>query len=426
MTNATSRTTFYVLAAVIRRAGNFLWLFALLAVVTPEELSQYGLLQSWLYLIGPAICLNATVAPSRLYFDRVKPCEKAELLSTSLSLTMVMSMASLCVLFLVWLIIGWKDPLTEGQTGVAVAICVYTLCNTWNEFALSLSRATGDLAVIGLGSIASVAIGIPIFLGGVFISERTPITAFCAASSVALFVVFAFGFYRNRQFLIPLKFVVKDAQSVLAFSAPTVAHILAIAVVNGSGRWIGAGNLTLEQLAPFSFLSIIAGSVTSIPLAIFDARLPDMSVKFAAGSIDSAILIANKATSLSAALVSAFYMIIAILASTFSSLIPREYQFSIQLILLFCLYNLLHVLYVRFTNVMYGLKLTKLLASTSILAAIVAVIASWQLVISNGVVGLALAMVVSIFVQIVYLAAILQQRLKQFRSAKTKVVSTVP
>jgi len=392
------RTSLYLLGGSLQKAAYLLLLPFLVAVLTPDEFTRFGLMVSAIAVLTPLFSLNAHLAPGRLYFDYEESHHGAELLFSSLlgGLGLVMLGLSVCVGVL--RLSGAIEPVTLGSLEVQLWIALVVVLLVAGDFGLTLIRIRGNAwlytivaAVSGFG----ILVAFLALRGWVRDGFLRGIVALAVGRGAAAAISLAYA----ARYLRGARFRWGMLGRSLAFSWPTTIHLLALWMVSHSGRWIGSLYLTLEGLAPYMLVSQIVGAMMMVGRALFEARLPDIGRAFAGRHYREGRRIILVTAAAGLGIVALAYVALYVLLFVLKLPLPAGYAPTPLLVLLAGVANLFDIFYVRGVSTLSALKKTGVQAAATLLASVVTVATSFALVGRYGDHGLAVAVAIGLGVQ---------------------------
>jgi len=394
------RTSLYLLGGSLQKAAYLLLLPFLVAVLTPEEFTRFGLTVSAVAILTPLFSLNAHLAPGRLYFDYEQSHRRAELLFSSLIGSLAFVTAGLAACVCVLRLGGVIEPISRGALDVQLWVSLVIVVLVAGDFGLTLIRIRGNAAlytvvasVSGFGILAAfLALSWSIADG--FLRSIVALAAGRGAAA-AIALLYAVRFLRAARFRWAM------LGRSLSFSWPTAVHVLALWMVSHSGRWIGTLYLTLGGLAPYMLVSQIAGAMLMVGRALFEARLPDIGRAFAGRRYREGTRIIRVTAVAGLAMVALAYVALYVLFFVVDLPLPAGYAPTPLLLLFAGAANLCDILYLKGVHTLTALKRTGVQAVATVVAGAVTVGVSFALVGRYGDHGLAAAIAIGFGVQAV-------------------------
>ena len=390
-------------------------LVALLVTSLPAaEFARYGLMTSALALLAPLFTLNLQLAPARLAFDCRDPSERAALYGSTWLVASAATLVGSLALLAVLQVLEIRDPLTQGGLGLQLLVVAALLGLVSMQLAGTVMRVDGDArgvfantAIFGVGLLAAFLAVTGSGGGGL----REVALAYAAAAVTAGLAGLAMVRLRLRG----ARFDARQLRAALAYAWPTALHLLAVWGLASSGQWIGARALPLETLAPYVLANLLIGGVSTIPRALFEARLPEIGSAFARGELASGMRTISGTTLLAGAAVVAIYAAAAALLFGVGVELPPAYALPPGLLAAAGAANLLDALYLRGIQTLQALKQTGTQAAATIGAGLTTVLLSVLWVGAFGIGGLIAALVVGRALQAIASNAGAQRRLRQAR-----------
>ena len=394
------RTAFYLLGGVLQKGAQLLLLPLLMAALTPEEFSRFGLMVSAVAILAALLSLNAHLSPARLYFDYERSHRAGELLLTCLLGAVGLAAVGLTVCVVVFRLASVTEPVSLGSLAIQLWVSLLVLAQVSGDFGLTWARVRGKAvlfsaasAVSGFGILAAfVALG-PWIEDGLL----RCVLAMVAGKSVTAGILLVTA----RKDLRGARFRVDMLRRSLAYSWPMTVHGLALWAVMYSGQWIGSAYLPLEDLAPYVLVLQIAGAMMMVGRSWYEARLPDIGRAFAAGQYRAGARIINRTMLASLATVAGVYVALYLGLFVFGLSLPTGYAPTPLLVLLAATANLFDLFYYRGARTLVALKKTGTQAAATVTAGAVTIAASFLLVRSYGDLGLASGVVVGMAAQAV-------------------------
>jgi len=411
-----ARTALYLLAGSVQKAAYLLLLPFLVAALSPDEYTRFGLMTSAMVILCPLLSLNVHLAPSRLYFDYERSGRPADLLATCAAAALGLSLCGVAVLVVVLRLSGLRDPLTRGQAALQVAVAAIVVLRVAMEFGLTYLRVRGRAGRFGLtaGLQGFVLLGAFVTLGGLVgggVLRAALALALAYAAAAAVAAIWTAPALRGG---LPHAAVLSRA---VAFSWPTGVHAVALWGIAESGRWIGVLYLKLPELAPYTLVTQVAAAMMMIGRAMFEARLPDIGRAFAAGQPRRGAAVIRRTTLAALALVVAAYAAAYVAVFHLGLPLPAGYRPTPLLLLIAAAANVCDVLYLRGVQTLMALKRTGTQAAMTAAAAVAAVAASFVLVRVLRDVGLAAATAVGLLIQAVASNAAARAHLRREKSS---------
>ncbi len=405
------RTSLYVAAQFIQRAANLLLLPMLIATMSAEQFSRYGLLTTLFLLIGAALTLNIHLAPTRLIFDCTSVEEEADLLFTSLVGAIALMLLVSIVVIVFMQVAHVVDPVTQGQFFIQVGIIFCTAALRVAESATTVMQAEGK-ATLFLTVSVTRQLGLLIayyllsrWLSNAFIAF---LLAFLISSLVS--TIISLGYVGRR--LLLGRFRMVWLQRAFTFAAPTAVHVVAIWVIQSSGRWIGTRYMPLEALAPYTLVTQIAFIVIMFSRAFFSARAPEIGQAFGMNKLRRGMQIINRTVLVSLPVIVIGYLVMYVILFIFNIPLPLDYRPTALLLFLAMLANLFDLWYLRGIQTLSALKKTHIQAGATVLASIFTVFISFPLAQYMADTGLILAMTLGYAAQALFSNLAAQNQLR--------------
>jgi len=206
-------------------------------------------------------------------------------------------------------------------------------------------------------------------------------------------------------------------KKAIAFSWPTSVHLLALWGITFSGRWIGTRYMSLEELAPFVLVSIIANAASMLPRALYDAVMPNIGVAFAEGTLRRGVRIIRRTMLASLLLLGLAYGGLFFLLYGLGIDLPPAYHPTPSLLLLAALASMFDALYLQGIQILTALKKTGTQAAATITSGTLTILLSFLLAHSYGNMGLIIAIVIGFAMQATVSSIVAQRQLNDARSA---------
>jgi O-antigen/teichoic acid export membrane protein len=364
------RAAFYVGAGGLSRATSLILLPLLLATLSTEDFSRYGLFVSFIYLSMPIVSLNIHVAPGRLFFDYDNVEQQQQLLFTSLVCSVSLTIAGILVSIAALMALHVSDPISQGNLGIRGLISLTIIVMIVVDFGRTLLRIKGNGVLYLVVSLLQ-SVGL---IGTYFL-----ITVF---RFVTLFdgLLIAYLFSNGSTALVLSK--------AIRFSLPTSVHLVAMWAINMSGRWIGLLYLTLAELAPYILITQMYSAVAMLSRAVFESLLPEYHSAFGAQNYRRGAQILRVAMLASVALVLVIYGTLYIVLYVLRVELPAGYNPSPTMVLVAALISVLDAVYLQGIQLLQAMKKTHLQAITTVISGSAAIIVSVALVRGFGETGL--------------------------------------
>ncbi len=393
-----TRTSLYLLARGLQHLGGLLLLPLLVASLSSEEFTRYGLMTSAFQLLVPILSLNLHLAPVRLYFDHQDTGGRARLLVSALASACALTVAGLALIVTLLQLLDYPEPVALGAWDVQSLIGLSILFIVVADFGKLLMVIRGEAHLY-----AAVAAGQSFGLLLLFLLiRRLPIPglqqvvwSYCVSLGLIAFLASVY----SRRFLAGGRLSRAELGAALAYSWPTVVHLVASWAVVSSGRWIGAFHMPLEKLAPFTLMTLLVGVIGVLPRSLFEARLPDIGSAFGAGRYREGAGVIRGTAALGLGTVAAVYAVAFFALFRLGLELPAGYQPTPALLGFAALASLLDSLYLGGIQILHALKKTQIQASSSIFSGVLTVTLSVVLVRTHAVTGLMLAIVAGIALQ---------------------------
>jgi len=390
----------YLLGGSLQKAAHLLLLPFLVAVLTPEEFTRFGLMVSAVAILTPLFSLNAHLAPGRLYFDYEQPHRQAELLFSSLlgalGFVTLGLVACVCVLRLG----GVIEPISLGSLDVQTWVSLVVVLLVAGDFGLTLIRIRGDAAVFFVASAVSGFGILGAFLAlGPWVEDgflRSIIAVAAGRGAAAAIVLVHAGKYLRGA-----RFRWSMLGKSLSYSWPTTFHVLALWAVSQSGRWIGTRYMSLGELAPYTLVTQIVVAGMMISRALFEARRPDIGAAFGRGAPRQAVQILRNTMLASLALVFVMYLGLYFAFFVLHLSLPESYAPTPALLIAAGVACALDTVYLQGVHILHGLKKTRSQAVSTVLSGAVTVALSFALASRYGDHGLIVAMAIGMGLQAV-------------------------
>ncbi len=393
-----ARTSFYLLAAGAQHLGSLLLLPLLVASLSAEEFSRYGLMTSAFLLLATILSLNMHRAPVRLYFDHADAAGRARLLASTLSAAAATTGLGLLLILGALAVSGWREPISGGARGFQSLVALIVLAVVVADFGKLLMKIRGDARRFAFTAGAQSFGLLALFL----LLRELPIPgllaaalAHCGAATAVAAVALAYarphlrGGHPDRE---PIR-------EAFLLSWPTVVHMVALWGVGSSGRWIGAFHVSLAELAPYTLLTALIGVVGMATRAFFEARIPEFGAAFAAGQARRGARVLGQASLVAALAVLAVYALAWVALFRLGLRLPSGYQPTPALLALAAAANLLESLFVGGVQTLNALKKTHIQATSTVFSGLLTVLLSLLLVRSAGASGLMVALVAGMALQ---------------------------
>ena len=406
-----ARTSLYLLGGSLQKAAYLLLLPFLVAVLTPEEFTRFGLMVSAVAVLTPLFSLNAHLAPGRLYFDYEQPHRQAELLFSSLlgalGFVTLGLVACVCVLRLG----GVIEPISLGSLNIQLWVSLVIVVLVAGDFALTLIRIRGNAALyFVVASVSGFGILAAFLVLGWWIEEgllRSIIAlAVGRGAAAAISMAYAGKHLRGARFRRAM------LGRSLSYSWPTTVHMLALWAVSQSGRWIGTQYMTLGELAPYTLVTQIAVAGMMISRALFQARRPEIGSAFGRGAPREAVHIIRNTTLAGLVLVLVLYLVLYVALFVLRLPLPASYAPTRRLLIAAGVACAFDTFYLQGIQILYGLKKTRSQAVSTVLSAAVTVALSFALASRYRDLGLIVAMALGLGVQAIASNAVARHKLR--------------
>ena len=385
-----SRTAFYLLGSIVQRAAQLLLVPFLVAALSPDEFTRFGLMISAVTVLTPLFSLNIHMAPGRLYFDYNEPSEQSDLLFSCISGSLCLTVMGLIVVIGVLRISGVHEPVSNGYLETQVGIALIIMLTVLWEFGTMTMRVWGKAAFFTLASIvhsfgilgAFLSLG-PFLQNGFRRGVMAVLFGIGAGGAVALARVFQFVRHGKLRRTMLSKSV--------AYTWPMVVHLLALWAVGNSGRWIGTMYMELEELAAYTLVTLIVMSMTLISRALFQALLPDIRRSFAGQEYHRGTRIIHFAMVGSIMILAAVYVGLYVAVFAWRLPLPAKFSPTPLLLIMAGIANVCDVLFMRGAWILTSLKKTGKMALATMFSAAVTIGLSFLLVKALGDLGLVIA-----------------------------------
>jgi O-antigen/teichoic acid export membrane protein len=382
------RAAFYVGAGGLSRATSLILLPLLLATLSTEDFSRYGLFVSFIYLSMPIVSLNIHVAPGRLFFDYDNVEQQQQLLFTSLVCSVSLTIAGILVSIAALMALHVSDPISQGNLGIRGLISLTIIVMIVVDFGRTLLRIKGNgVLYLVVSLLQSVGLIGTYFLITVFrfvtLFDGLLIAYLFSNGSTAL-VVLGYWLRNFKASRINYSMLSK----AIRFSLPTSVHLVAMWAINMSGRWIGLLYLTLAELAPYILITQMYSAVAMLSRAVFESLLPEYHSAFGAQNYRRGAQILRVAMLASVALVLVIYGTLYIVLYVLRVELPAGYNPSPTMVLVAALISVLDAVYLQGIQLLQAMKKTHLQAITTVISGSAAIIVSVALVRGFGETGL--------------------------------------
>ena len=406
------RTSLYLLGGSLQKAAYLLLLPFLVAVLTPEEFTRFGLMVSAIAILTPLFSLNAHLAPARLYFDYEESHHQAELLFSSLTGALGLVTLGLAACVCAIRLSGVAEPISLGSLNIQLWVSLVIVVLVAGDFGLVLIRIRGNAALFSVVSAVSGFGILAAFLALRWWGEDgflRSIAALAAGRGTA--AVISLG-YASR-YLRGARFRWGILGRSLSFSWPTAVHMLAIWGVSQSGRWIGTRYMALGELAPYILVTQITVAGMMISRALFEARRPEIGKAFARGAARLGVRIIRHTMLVGSGLVLVLYLGLYLGLFVLHIPLPASYMPTPWLLIMACVACVLDTFHLQGMQILYGLKQTRSQAVSTVMSGIVTVALSFVLASKYKDWGLIVAVAVGLGIQAVASNAVAWYRLKR-------------
>lgn len=414
------RTTVYLISQFLQRAAGLILLPLLLAVMTADQFSRYGLLSTVFLLLGAIFTLNVHTAPSRLIFDCKTPEEISNLLFSSLIGTLVLillwSMISLFGLQLA----GVQDPVSQGSLIIQILIILALIALRSMEFGTLLMLVEGKAvlfattAIVRQGGLLLFFVIIVQLLDDAF---NAFLLAFVLSAVAAMGVSLGYVQKRVRQG----RFTWDWFRQSLFYAAPSSVHLIAIWLIQFSGRWIGTVYMSLEDLASFTLMTQIVLVITMFSRAFFNSRAPEIGQAFGDNQIDQGMTVINSTVLITIPILVMGYVALYILFYVLQLDLLTAYR-PTRLVFFFAFWvNIFDLVYLRGIQTLAGLKKNEKQAMATVVSGLFIIVISFPLAAQLRDLGLVIAMTAG-YLMLAMLSNIMAQR--QITRAKLALAST--
>ena len=396
-----ARGSLYILAVILRQAAALVLLTILVATISGEDFTRFGLMLSGFALLVPLLTLNIHVAPTRLYFDSDDTQVRANLLKSSLAGAVCLGSVGVVVLLILLRVVGSGEPVSEGAARLQLGMALVLLAMIVTQYGATFFRIRGRAGMflmLAVGQSFGVVLGFLLIFRFTNVGIASLVWAFVIAQTASALFVLA-----SSKTVLARGRVTKQAVSQsFHFAWPTAVHLVALWGISGSGRWIGAYYLPLEELAAFTLVTQLVIVVGGLARAVFDTRLPEIASGFASPDVTSGVNLVTKTTWLAGALVLAAYGGVGFLLFVLDVPMPAAYAPSLTLVLLALLASLWDVAYLRGVQILHYSKHTKTQAAATLLSGSLVVLLSFALVGGYGDMGLLFAVVGGVALQALF------------------------
>ena len=387
-----ARGSLYILAVILRQAAALTLLTIVVATISGEDFTRFGLMLSGFALLVPLLSLNIHIAPSRLYFDSDDTQVRANLLKSSLVGAVGLGLMGVAVLLILLRVVGSWEPVSAGATRLQLGMALVILGMIVTQYGATFFRIRGRAGMfllLAVGQSFGVVLGFLLIFRLTNVGIASLVWAYVVAQTASALFVLA-----SSKAVLARGRVTKQAVSQsFHFAWPTTVHLVALWGISGSGRWIGAYYLPLEGLAAFTLVTQLVIVVGGLARAVFDTRLPEIASGFASPDVSRGVNLVTKTTWLAGALVLAAYGGVGFLLFVLAVPMPVAYAPSLPLVLLALLASLWDVAYLRGVQILHYSKHTRTQATVTLLSGSLVVLLSFALVRSYGDVGLLFAVV---------------------------------
>lgn len=404
------RSSAYVVISMVYRALGLLLVPLTVGLLTAEEFSRYGLMSSVIVLLTYALSFNIHVAPGRLFFDYDDQNEQSMLLSTTLLAASGLALLGLLAILGFIKLNGIEDPISTGSIDIQVLIALAILSTVWFQFSVTVMRIEGNVVYYGAVHILQRVVLIGGFIALHFLMTDT-FRALVIAYSCSTLLSGAGGIYHCRSHLNIDRLSRRILRVAIRFSAPTTVHAVALWAVMSSGRWIGALYMSLEDLAPYTLVTLFFGLVSMFPRALFEARVPAIGTTFAKRNYTEGRRIINVTVLASVFITLSIYAVTFVLLFLFGVRLPDAYMPTPLLIVFASAANVFDTIYLRGIQILTATKRTGTQAMVTILSGLLTVVGSFFLVSAYGDSGLVAAFTGGLFVQALGANIVAQQSL---------------
>ncbi len=405
-----ARGATYLFSGILQRAAGLLIVPILVATLPPGDFTRYGLLTSTFAILLPLFSLNTHLAPQRLFYDYRYQRDQASLLATTLIAAVGFSLAGSILLLLVDALLVISDPLSLGWIGPKVGVAIIVVLMVVVQFTTMLARVKGRAGAYA-GLTGMQGIGLVLFFLALYKIRTGDFTSLLLAYVMTNLLAALMGYAFAAPHLRGGRFSRAQLKKAIAFSWPTALHMLALWSITFSGRWIGTRYMSLEDLAPFVLVSIIANAASMLPRALYDARMPEIGMAFAEGALQRGSRIIRRITIASLFLLGLGYGSLFLLFYGLDLRLPSAYHPTPVLLLLAALASALDALYLQGIQILTALKKTGTQALATVTSGTATILLSFLLARTYGNTGLILAIVIGFGMQAALSSIVAQRQL---------------
>lgn len=407
-----TRGSLYILAVILRQSAALILITILVATISGEDFTRFGLMLSGFALLVPLLTLNIHVAPTRLYFDSADTQVRANLLKSSLVGALCLGFVGVSVFLILLGVVGSWEPVSGGSTWLQLGMALVILGMIVTQYGATFFRIRGNAGMfllLALGQSFVVVVAFLLIFRLTNMGIASLVWAFVVAQTASALFVLA-----SSKTLLARGRVTRQAVSQsFHFAWPTAVHLVALWGISGSGRWIGAYYLPLEELATFTLVTQLVIVFGGLARAVFDTRLPEIASGFASPDVSKGVNLVTKTTWLAGALVLAAYGGVGFLLFVLAVPMPAAYAPSLPLVLLALLASLWDVAYLRGVQILHYSKHTKTQATATLLSGSLVVLLSFTLVVGYGDMGLLFAVVGGMALQALFSNGFARYALRQ-------------
>ncbi len=392
------RTGFYLLGGALQSLAHLLLLPFLIATLEPGEYSRFGLMISVLTLLPPLLSLNIHLAPSRLYFDHDLGPDRASLLVTTLVSPVALAAAGLAALWLALRLTPGTEPIGRGNGLIHGLVAAAVLGSLIIQYGATVMRIRGRAGMFALTTALDGGVMLGVYLlGEPIIADhflRSVAAVFAGrVCSAAVAAADARDAIRGGRFSRPL------LREAVRFAAPTAVHLLALWAVSQSGRWVGLLFMSLDDLAPYTLVTMITMAMMMVGRALFQARLPEIGSAFGKRDARRGAHLIRQTMWIGLGLVAAAYAAGFAALFAFDLPVPEAYRPTALILGVAAAANAFDVLYLQGIQILSNLKRTATQAGSTLVSAAITVALSFALTGMFGDVGLMAAVAAGLAVQ---------------------------
>ncbi len=378
---------FYLSSNVAQRVGQVLLLVMLVYLGSPSDVYRFGLFTSFFLLAVPAFSVNTHMAVGRLYFDFDDVQRRKDMALSVLVFGLLTAILGCMLATGAARIAAFHDPLTNGAWIMQAMLIATAGIFVINQFYYILIRVTDQvLAFFWFGVIVGAGYAVSFAVLAFAFSDK--LVAAMLAYATAQLLGGLYGYIACRNALKGARLWRGALRLSLPYSSGTVIYNLVQWCLNFSGRWIGAGTLTHNQLATYTLLTQFYSVLTIFLTSIFETHRVGILTAFAKSQIKDALGKVNVCVKHSLLMVSGIYAIMFAFLPLYPHLLPHGYQIDALMLGISAALSFAMVFSIRSYWIAIGIKRTGTFGIIAVFCALITILASVFLVRPMGMHGL--------------------------------------